>query len=44
MNINIKIVKVKKIIKNKEDTIELISTRDRILSNILLKIINNKNQ
>ena len=44
MSVNIKIVEVKKIIKNKEDTIELISTRDRILSNILLKIINNKNQ
>lgn len=39
----IKIVKVKKILNNKEDIIELISTRDRILNNIIIKIINSKN-
>ncbi len=40
---NIKIKRIKKILKNKEDIIELISTRDRIIFNILMKTINNRN-
>ncbi len=40
---NIKIKRIKKIIKNKEEIIELISTRDRIILNILMKTITNRN-
>ena len=40
---NIKIKKVKKIVKNHEDLVELISTRDRIMLSILMKTITNRN-
>lgn len=39
---NIKIIKTKKIIKNKKDIIELISTRDRIITTIILNLINKR--
>jgi len=38
---NLIIQKINKILENKEDVIELISTRDRIIFNILIKAINN---